>query len=78
MAAVNNRTFVSLNYSDVKNLRVFIEQRGSLWWANIIKHTASTFSHDKQAFLEESDAQSHIDDEVSRFQQYNGKSKEVL
>ena len=76
--AINVRTFVSLQYGEVKNLKVFLEKKGSLVWANVVTHTAATFSHSKQAFLEESDAQRSIDEECERFQQYNTKSKELL
>jgi len=76
--AINVRTFVALQYGEVKNLKVFLESKGNLWWANSVKHTDATFSHDKTAYLEQSDAQKHIDDEANRFTEYNTKTKEIL
>ena len=78
MAIVNVRTFVSLSYGEVKNLKVFLEEKGNIWWANSVSHTAASFSHSKTAYLEKDDAQKHIDDESSRFVQYNTKTKEIL
>jgi hypothetical protein len=78
MAAINARTFVSLSYGEVKNLKVFLESKGDLWWANSVTHTAASFAHCKTAYLEQSDAQKHIDDEADRFTQYNTKTKEIL
>ena len=75
--AINARTFVSLCYGDVKNFKVFLEKKGALTWAHVFKHTAVTFSHEKTAFLEEADAQGHIDAAVQVFLQYNTKTKEV-